>query len=510
MYRSIPKSNFNNNFILVGANINSLPYRSNINTYAGLPEDITNPLSYVGSANYTYSSISDIDTRSQLKIKLIPEGSAEMGQVMNPQYYGGMSIMSLDGLISPVSFYPSRWCSTFSTTLYSRSSCPWCNGLGTIQNNKTTDDDINNYPKEKSLGSSPCPYCIQDGDKEKEREKTVSASPEIDPPYIITSSNDADTNPISNTVSPGNSALVNKFTLNPIVMRQGEFSNPDNRQSGDTSAHCIDVVGAGLTPPENGDSCRSLVGGTNNNFKSEFNQRFMSLRGPVMLHSWGYDTKGYPVPNESGEFKLNNGVLVKDDLGNPVYKTQEPDGSESGYSDPTPTNKFRKGWAQLAHSWPVGPIDFRWDAEAGVWTMGGIYKNVWITLETDLTQKNTVVRGSMFQEGPTTLPNGQRKTVFVKDTLGVVSAPRKATLYCKYDSDNGFYQPLHSMPLATSGNINSSNSADIYSSYSIDDNEKNKSYTTSFLNPLSLPTDRNIGLFTYINGDWVLTSVKNQ
>jgi hypothetical protein len=37
------------------------------------------------------------------------------------------------------------------------------------------------------------------------------------------------------------------------------------------------------------------------NWMHEMNQRFMGLRGPLVLHSWGYDQDGYPVPNASDE-----------------------------------------------------------------------------------------------------------------------------------------------------------------------------------------------------------------
>ena len=34
------------------------------------------------------------------------------------------------------------------------------------------------------------------------------------------------------------------------------------------------------------------------------NQRFFGLRGPIIMHAWGYDTEGYPVPNASNEPKI--------------------------------------------------------------------------------------------------------------------------------------------------------------------------------------------------------------
>ena len=36
------------------------------------------------------------------------------------------------------------------------------------------------------------------------------------------------------------------------------------------------------------------------------NQRFFCFRGPMVMHGWGYDMEGYPVPNESDEPKITD------------------------------------------------------------------------------------------------------------------------------------------------------------------------------------------------------------
>lgn len=502
----IPLQDYKNNFLLVGANFNALPYRYNLNSISALPNDITNPTSFVGNNNLTYENINTAGIRSQLQIKLMPETSREFGEMMESNAYKNVSIMSLDGLLSPVSFYPSRWNATFNMTLYSRSECPWCKGAG-VYSPLSPSKDINTYPALTTYGEETCPFCIVDTDKDKQTNQTVTIGAEIEPPHIITAADDDSIT--ADDINAGDEyALVNRFTLNPIVMKDGEFSNPPGRQTGDTSAHCIDVVACGLSSPSGGESIRSLFSDTSDNFISRYNQRFMALRGPLMLHSWGYDIHGYPVPNQSGEYKLNTTGQVMTEKGVPIYATQkkQPDGT---WSNPAPSYKFRKGWAQLAHEWPVGPIDLRWDGNAGVWTIGSNYKNVWITIETDLTTKGAVVRGAIYQEGPTTLPNDQRKVVFVRDNLGIVSAPRKATLYCKYNQDNGFYQPLHATNLIAVGNINSSTTADITTSYSINPAEQSETYTVSFDNPLGLDVSMaSKGIFSFIDGGWTIINAK--
>jgi hypothetical protein len=74
--------------------------------------------------------------------------------------------------------------------------------------------------------------------------------------------------------------------------------------------------------------------------------RFLGLRGPMVLHAWGYDTWGKPIPNEAdseaatmqGEFKDEN---LKD--------------------------RFLCEWLSKPATWPVGPIDLRFDRDRGVW-----------------------------------------------------------------------------------------------------------------------------------------------
>lgn len=64
------------------------------------------------------------------------------------------------------------------------------------------------------------------------------------------------------------------------------------------------------------------------------NIRGVALRGPLMLHGWGYDTEGKPVPNE-----------------NPS----------------APSRKFASNFLSSPQTWPVGPVDLRWDERRGVW-----------------------------------------------------------------------------------------------------------------------------------------------
>jgi len=74
--------------------------------------------------------------------------------------------------------------------------------------------------------------------------------------------------------------------------------------------------------------------------------RTFALRGPILLQSWGYDTKGYPVPNYVDK--------MSDTL--------------TGYFQSTGlSGSFMSGWLRKSPSWPVAPIDLRLDRNRGVW-----------------------------------------------------------------------------------------------------------------------------------------------
>ena len=106
------------------------------------------------------------------------------------------------------------------------------------------------------------------------------------------------------------------------------------------------------TSPENKKSNSDVAGYEDQNtdefIRQQFkNFRFPALRGPLVLQGWGYDTSGKPIPNSSdGWGHAQMGEFRKTNL----------------------TDKFMKNWLQYPKSWPVGPIDLRFDRERGVWT----------------------------------------------------------------------------------------------------------------------------------------------
>jgi hypothetical protein len=73
---------------------------------------------------------------------------------------------------------------------------------------------------------------------------------------------------------------------------------------------------------------------------------FFALKGPLVLQAWGYDTEGKPIPNI---------VDSPADAENGIFKN---DGTK---------NKFMTNWLENQKTWPVGPVDLRFDRSRGVW-----------------------------------------------------------------------------------------------------------------------------------------------
>lgn len=419
--------------------------------------------------------------------------------------YNKRSMMSLDGIFSPISLYPTAYASTYNVTAYKRSDCPYCGGNGRyiykqmrpVSSNVTTEALKNS----QTITTKACQFCLPDTD---DRGKNARVTPGLtDPPSIIIADDDS-TDPKS--VSPqGAGNKINKYTLNPMIMTEGDFNIGAAKHSADGCGHSIDVVAYGETAPVLGNSLRSSTTNTPGNNFNGSNQRFFGLRGPLMVHGWGYDTEGYPVPNGSGETKVIQDANGKNQV---VSITQKLD-SNGRITEPYKLNTFYKGWGQTPGCWPVGPVDLRWDENAGVWTVGNQYKNVWVTIEIDL-KGTQPTRGTLYNDSASALPEGYRRLVFVKDSSGSYAAPRGASVYCQYDPNSGYYTPLYNQAMVAIGTIQSGGSVEIEQSYRRDYNEDSpQTYVATFKNPLGLGFNVGVkGIFNYINGSWVLTNVK--
>lgn len=509
------------NMVMVANNFVA-PDRNNFKGSYSVPENISN-VRNDGGASKSYFTI-------------VPDYVA--GQFCGPNY-SKLSMMSLDGLFSPVSLYPTENNSTFSLAKYTRSQCPYCRGgrqylhhyvnLRTLSDTDTeiitnNDTDNSRFKATATYAANACPYCIDDDSKRKEITQSYTNNA-VDPPYILVSGSDYLQDRV--TEYRDNPLNINKYSLNPIVLNSGEFGAGLAKQRGDISTHNIDVCSFGHLPPSQGYSARGSLS-INPNYNTEAvdrflktknadgkdiqnNVRFIGLRGPLVVHGWGYDVNGYPVPNASGEIKTTpNGTAVTHN-GRVLFKNQvvQPDGS---VSDPFPEHTFEKGWADRPGSWPVGPVDLRWDHKSSTWVAPQGYKRVWVTIENDLVDENPV-RGAIesMGESANALPSGYRRVVYVRNPLGTTRAPRYSSLYCEYNPENNQYIPLNTSAVFATGVITSSASATIYADYAYTDPDDNvRSYSATFENPLNMSVENGkkaIFVFGGENG-WILSSTE--
>jgi len=109
--------------------------------------------------------------------------------------------------------------------------------------------------------------------------------------------------------------------------------------------HDIDTVAFGGNNPSG--QIMSLMENENqgNAFPDDF--RMMALRGPLLINGWGYDLEGKPIPNSADTSAATSvGKFVDSNL----------------------TNSFPENWLREPDTWPVAPLDLRFDRVRGVWT----------------------------------------------------------------------------------------------------------------------------------------------
>jgi hypothetical protein len=539
-----------------------------------------------GDTSYLTEDLSSVKLSESLRYKT-SVGMYELKEVdaQIKKDHGLQAMMSLDGLFSPISFYPTLKNSTFSYGLYDVESCPFCKATKKIRTNYAFRLSTGGKVKEKGVQL----YCDKCGSLNpiSNLKGTVTTSAgnqsiETLPPYIITSGIDSNillqfkalagtSNPAPTTSNTSSSASaagvsipINLVTLNPIVVPYGNLSNtnvqnytgihPEGdeihgdlsigvynatniRKFRDRCRHSIEIVGRGSVKPKNlsiHNNLNTISSSHQVDFYSrdvklnakikeiqgldvdyQMNQRFLGLRGPLVMHGWGYDLEGYPVPNAADEpyeidkygrprrHKLktegdgddqelvpdmeNSGGFLDDSMdpldptsgyqGPIIGKTQQwttegaADPSNPGigltdgeWSEKKKLKTFYLNWAERPDLWPVGPIDLRWDEGRRVWTMKSseaatMYKMVYVTLEEDLTivvgsTETHPARGFLddLEYSREPLGQGLRRVVYIKDRSSY-TAPRGAKLLCRYDKTSGFYEPVSKPSFVAKGTI---------------------------------------------------------
>ena len=123
-------------------------------------------------------------------------------------------------------------------------------------------------------------------------------------------------------------------------------SNPKHTTEDPTEIH-TDVRIMAHDTPENKPQLDMVINESSGGVFPE-DVRVLAHKGPLMLHGWGYDTEGKPVPN-----------IVDDptDARGGIFKSE-------GLKD-----TFLTGWLSNQDTWPVAPVDLRFDRTRAVWTV---------------------------------------------------------------------------------------------------------------------------------------------
>lgn len=143
---------------------------------------------------------------------------------------------------------------------------------------------------------------------------------------------------------------INKDYLN-FLSNPGDETSLRDGVGG--SGHDIEVVGRSTRSDiETNNEGFLGIQDNNNAIKYTEDYRYLAHRGPLVIHGWGYDVMGKPTPN------ANESPISGDHQTN-----------YSGLSD-----NFYEGWLSKPDSWPVGPVDLRWDRRRGVWTTANDFR----------------------------------------------------------------------------------------------------------------------------------------
>lgn len=138
---------------------------------------------------------------------------------------------------------------------------------------------------------------------------------------------------------PQKSFPINQTYLNPILSSSMLSEWTDRR--GRSSSTTIQALGFGTNSPQ-----QDLYGPIETKYDSQTDFGFYALRGPLVLQAWGYDTENKPIPNA-------------------VDSPSQAMGGVFNHSNTQ--NKFLDNWLAQPETWPIGPVDLRFDRDRGVW-----------------------------------------------------------------------------------------------------------------------------------------------
>jgi hypothetical protein len=183
--------------------------------------------------------------------------------------------------------------------------------------------------------------------------KTSSEDPV--PPFAISSGEQSDS--FASGLNQYNLEITQQY-VDPLT---NNFSVDGHHHDGPGRGHVTDLIGRSSEVPQQGLITNFYRLDDDNRYAQDY--RLLAMRGPILLHSWGYDTQGKPIPN-------NNDI--------------EEDTKKGKFKSENLKDQFLKDWLGKPVTWPVAPIDFRFDRKRGVWVTPPGYKVVVVELTEQL------------------------------------------------------------------------------------------------------------------------------
>ena len=136
--------------------------------------------------------------------------------------------------------------------------------------------------------------------------------------------------------------------------------------SGSILAHDIETVGRSgiddFVKPNNAFDSGYLSIQDNTLVKYTDDYRYLAMRGPLVVHGWGYDLMGKPIPNQQEDVPYYPPGGGSPTSGSPFSGNHRTD--YHNLSD-----YFYEDWLGKPDTWPTAPVDLRYDRRRGVWTV---------------------------------------------------------------------------------------------------------------------------------------------
>ena len=239
----------------------------------------------------------------------------------------------------------------------------------------------------------------------------------------------------------GEAGQFNQYNLNIDIDYMNPFSNPTEDTSGNpltrsavasgrtdtpTIGHHVDIIGR-VTPASSVVMpIQGALDGTVGDSDYQNDYAAFALRGPLIIGGWGHDTNGFPIPNKADvSGNAFGGIFTEENL----------------------QHKFMDNFLRNPGTWPVGPVDLRWDRARACWVSPPPFRFVRGTL-----QENVPVGGSglvsltnyptLYDSSGTIITDPE---FYVNDWHGepLVSG---AQILANYDTHNGVYHTLAVSP----------------------------------------------------------------